>query len=94
MNNQEIINNIKAKLTKDKSVDVPYLKTELEIYQSMKNEEVVYVPETRGEALTQAVSQLGEGKVLSNMVKNNKIFSFNARISWGVICRKCYISNI
>ena len=42
MNNQEIINNIKAKLTKDKSVDVPYLKTELEIYQSMKNEEVVY----------------------------------------------------
>ena len=28
------------------------------------NDEVVYVPETRGEALTQAVSQLGEGKVL------------------------------
>lgn len=42
MNNQEIINNIKAKLTKDKSVDVPYLKTELAIYQSMNNEEVVY----------------------------------------------------
>lgn len=42
MSNQEIINNIKAKLTKEKSVDVPYLKTELAIYQAMKNEEVVY----------------------------------------------------
>ena len=28
------------------------------------NDEVVYVPETRGEALSKAVSELGEGKVL------------------------------
>lgn len=42
MSNQDIINNIKSKLTKNKEIDVPYLKTELSIYQAMKNDDVVY----------------------------------------------------
>ncbi len=42
MTNKEIIDNIKSHLSNDKDVDVIYLQTELEIYRSMKNEEVVY----------------------------------------------------
>ena len=42
MNNKEIIEGIKSHLSKDREIDVPYLQTELEIYRSMNNEEVVY----------------------------------------------------
>lgn len=42
MTNKEIIDSIKAKLTKEKETDVPYLQTELAIYKSLKNEEVIY----------------------------------------------------
>ena len=36
MTNQEIIDNIKSKLTKDKEVDLPYLRCEFKIYQTMQ----------------------------------------------------------
>ena len=42
MTNQEIIDNIKSKLTKDKEVDLPYLRCEFKIYQTMQNDEVMY----------------------------------------------------
>lgn len=42
MTNQEIIDNIKSKLTKDKEVDLPYLRCEFQVYRSMKNDEVMY----------------------------------------------------
>jgi len=40
MDNQQIINEIKEKLTKDKAVDVAYLETELVVFRTLKNEEV------------------------------------------------------
>lgn len=42
MTNQEIIDNIKSKLTKDKDVDLPYLRCEFKVYQTMQNDEVMY----------------------------------------------------
>lgn len=42
MKNKEIIDNIKKQLSGDKEVDIIYLQTELDIYRSMQNEEVVY----------------------------------------------------
>ncbi len=42
MTNQEIIDNIKSKLTKNKEVDLPYLRCEFKIYQTMQNDEVMY----------------------------------------------------
>lgn len=42
MSNQEILDEIKKRLTKDKDVDVPYLQTELKIYRELENDEVIY----------------------------------------------------
>lgn len=42
MTNQEIIDNIKSKLTKDKDVDLPFLRCEFKVYQAMQNDEVMY----------------------------------------------------
>lgn len=42
MDNKEIIKQIKAHLTKEKDIDVPYLQTEMAIYRKMNNEEVIY----------------------------------------------------
>ena len=36
MSNQEILDEIKKRLTKDKDVDVPYLQTELKIYRELE----------------------------------------------------------
>lgn len=41
MNNQKIIDDIKAKLTHDKTTDVAYLETELIVFRTLKNDEVV-----------------------------------------------------
>lgn len=41
MNNQAIIDEIKAKLTKNKDTDVSYLETELIVFRTLKNDEVV-----------------------------------------------------
>lgn len=41
MDNQAIIDGIKAKLTKNKESDVSYLETELIVFRTLKNEEVV-----------------------------------------------------
>ncbi len=42
MNNKEIIESIKSKLTSDKDTDVAYLQTEMAIYRNMQNDEVTY----------------------------------------------------
>ncbi len=41
MDNQSIIDEIKAKLTKNKESDVSYLETELIVFKTLKNEEVI-----------------------------------------------------
>lgn len=41
MNNQQIIDEIKSKLTHDKTIDVQYLNTELVVFRTLKNDEVV-----------------------------------------------------
>ena len=42
MNNKEIVDSIRNKLTGNKEVDVAYLQTEMNIYRNMKNDEVIY----------------------------------------------------
>ena len=42
MTNQEIIDNIRSKLTNEKEVDLEYLRCEFKVYQTMQNDEVMY----------------------------------------------------
>ena len=42
MTNEQIINDIKSRLTGEKETDIAYLQTEMQIYRSFQNEEVIY----------------------------------------------------
>lgn len=42
VNNQDILDKIRKRLTKNKEIDVPYLQTELNIYKELQNDEVIY----------------------------------------------------